>query len=363
MNHLVTSAARGGRWPAHFEILDGLRGLAALGVVLAHVGLADIGHEAVMMFFAISGYCVTASARTCQRSGIPFSVFLQRRVRRIFPPYLAAVAFYVATRVVKIVTGGPNDLDRPWIHWLQNLTLTQWLAVPFDPIHWPADNPTLFVTAFWSLNYEMQFYVIIGLGMLVAARLGVALAWQIALLAGLGLVWNFVFPDGWITGLFIEYVAHFSLGGALYFVLCESRHALAPHALTATMAFLGVVCGAGMMLAAARGLSAPRAYEEFLVLAAFIAALVLLRPASTAIARHPLWQPIAALGTISYSLYLIHQFNLAMTAAAAEAIGLSDAARAMVSVALMLMIAVAFWFLFERPWLNCAPPTAARSVR
>jgi peptidoglycan/LPS O-acetylase OafA/YrhL len=352
-----------GRFPARYELLDGLRGLAALGVVVAHLGFADIGHEAVMIFFVISGYCITASARACERRGMSFVAFMQRRLRRIYPPYLAAVAFYVVTRLVKLAMGGENDLDRPWTHWLQNLTLTQWVSVPFDPIGWPADNPVLFVAAFWSLNYEEQFYLLVALAMLVASRLGASLAVQIATLGALGLAWNLLFPDGWITGLFIEYFAHFSLGSALYFAQCEFRSPAAPRLLAVLLCAVGAIGAGSVALAVAQGVPVPRAHEELLVLTVFVAILLLLRPASRVIAAHPLWRPVAALGTISYSLYLIHQFNLTLMAAAADAAGLAGLPRAIAMIGLMLAIATAFWFLFERPWLNQAPTSPARVAR
>lgn len=99
------------------------------------------------------------------------------------------------------------------------------------------------------------------------------------------------------------------------------------------------------------------------MLALFVGALLLLRPASRAIAAHPLWRPVAALGTVSYSLYLIHQFNLTLIAAAADAAGLAGLPRAIAMIGLMLAIATAFWFCFERPWLNPAPSASARPAR
>ena len=46
--------------------------------------------------------------------------------------------------------------------WINNLTMTQWLGLVFHPTH-PFDNPTLFVAGYWSLNYEEQFYLVMGL--------------------------------------------------------------------------------------------------------------------------------------------------------------------------------------------------------
>src|SRR6202011_4152000 len=144
-----------------------------------------------------------------------------RRVWRIYPPYLIAVAFFAITRLVKsALTNGPawhpSGLD-----WLQNLTLTQWMSIPFHPIAWPAQNPRLFVAAFWSLNYEEQFYLVSGLLLIPALRFHVGLVRGVLALAALGLAWNLAIPGGWVCGLFIEYWAHFALGACVYFVLCE----------------------------------------------------------------------------------------------------------------------------------------------
>jgi hypothetical protein len=72
-------------WPSRYELLDGLRGLAALAVVLHHLRVFDGGHFAVMVFFVISGYCITASAESCRRNGLGFGQFMARRIKRIYP--------------------------------------------------------------------------------------------------------------------------------------------------------------------------------------------------------------------------------------------------------------------------------------
>src|ERR1700742_3376069 len=91
-------------WPARYELLDGVRGVAALTVVLHHIGVGQsvqIGHFAVMIFFVISGYCITASVESCRRSSGGFRQFMLKRVRRIYPPYILAIAFFALTRWVK----------------------------------------------------------------------------------------------------------------------------------------------------------------------------------------------------------------------------------------------------------------------
>lgn len=88
-------------WSDKYELLDGFRGIATSGVVLHHLHIADIGHYCVMMFFVISGYCITASAVSGLRKGTTTSTFIYNRIRRIYPPYLLAVALFATTRVVR----------------------------------------------------------------------------------------------------------------------------------------------------------------------------------------------------------------------------------------------------------------------
>jgi len=55
-----------------------------------------------------------------------------------------------------------------------------------------------------------------------------------------------------------------------------------------------------------------RAFVELAVACGFTLFLFFMRPASAYVTRLTLWRPIAALGVISYSLYLVHQFNLTL---------------------------------------------------
>jgi len=341
-------------WPSRYELLDGLRGLAALTVLLHHVGVGHAGHFAVMIFFVISGYCITASAESCRRNGTGWRSFMMRRIRRIYPPYLLAMAFYAVTRALKFSLGGPNELDRPLLTWIQNLTLTQWVSDLFHPIATPANNPDLFVTAFWSLNYEEQFYLAMGAFLVIAVHARFPMIINIVVLAAMGLAWNWLIPGNWICGLCIEYWPHFALGACLYFVLCETGDRRIRTAFASAIVLLGVCCAARLLLS-----TAPRddlrAMQELSILAAATLALLFFRPLSLTLSSSPLWQPIAALGTISYSLYLIHQFNLNLVASVARFClpqETPEAVMIIAVVALHLSLAAAFWYCCERPFLQ-----------
>lgn len=172
--------------------LDGLRGIAVLLVIVAHLGwmsraadaLAsrglgrmgwlvefDAGKLGVSEFFVISGFLITTLLlREMDRTGrISLRDFYTRRFFRIFPPYyvyLLVVAVLWAARVVAMPTGA----------WLSAATYFS-NYYPYR-LSLPAAGGWL-VGHTWSLSLEEQFYLVwpaclVGLGRRRAAWLGVA---------------------------------------------------------------------------------------------------------------------------------------------------------------------------------------------
>ena len=74
--------------------LDALRGIAALIIVLAHIGLLP-GTPWVLsmvdLFFVISGYFITTNILKNRTSSHFLSVFFIRRALRIWPAYYLAL--------------------------------------------------------------------------------------------------------------------------------------------------------------------------------------------------------------------------------------------------------------------------------
>lgn len=135
--------------PDHIASLDGLRGLAAALVVMAHVGLvfpslADLhlpimGSEAVGLFFALSGFLMAYlyGAQPVTRASV--LDFLVSRFARIYPVYLAAV-------ILVLILSTTPGLDY------------------IQPIHGMGDfvrHVALLGSSgvFWSVPPEIQFYV------------------------------------------------------------------------------------------------------------------------------------------------------------------------------------------------------------
>lgn len=326
-------------------------------VVCTHLRISDLGHQAVMLFFVISGYCIAAAAESCSRKGLTVRQFMWRRLRRIYPPYFFSIVFYTLTRVAKLVIVGRNSLLRPWTDWLQNLTLTQWFSLLNHPMAGDtAGNHTLFVAAYWSLDYEEQFYLVVALILLLFVRRRVPMVASILALSAIGLAWDLVFR-GAARGIFIEYWLHFSLGAVLFYVLCIYPRPMARAAFLVAVGVLFFYSLSQVLLS-----HAPlELWMDLTVASGFTLALYFGRPLSDLIARQAFWRPVAALGVISYSLYLVHQFNLTVAITAARLVVPYhwDVARDAIELVVLLLIARVFWYCCERPFLNHAATAQA----
>ena len=79
--------------------IDGLRCLAVMGVLLAHVQLSALkgGYVGVDIFFVISGYLITAllTAERAQNDRVNLAAFYWRRARRLLPAVTVTVLLTV----------------------------------------------------------------------------------------------------------------------------------------------------------------------------------------------------------------------------------------------------------------------------
>ncbi|WP_431960368.1 acyltransferase family protein [Actinacidiphila sp. bgisy160] len=292
--------------------LEGLRGLAALYVLLFHCWLYTFpgypdssapwwldglmyGRLAVVFFLVLSGFSLAIpAARHGWRLG-GAGRFLRRRAWRILPPYWAALAMslVIASFVVPASHFGPPT----------GATVVVYGLVAQDVFTAPTPNGT-----FWSIGVEAELYLLFPLLLLVRRRLG-----AVVLLAGVTL----------------PVVAHgLTAPGA---TPVEGNNWLTPHL---APVFAAGLAGAGIVVAPARVRRLP--WHWFAVLAAVpVAALAAVKgPVWTA--DHYFWvdlavapamtmlisavatgrpalplrlltaRPVRGLGGFSYSLYLVH---------------------------------------------------------
>ncbi|ETK34330.1 acyltransferase family protein [Microbispora sp. ATCC PTA-5024] len=173
-----TSAAPARARPTRLAGLDGIRGLAALFVVLHHCWLLSYpgfpvnagpawagwlvyGHLAVVVFIVLSGFSLAVSPA---RSGWRLDGlrrFAYRRAWRILPPYWTALLFslVVAWTLIPQPGQGSPTLKSVLVYGL----LVQ------DLFGSPSPNGV-----FWSIAVEAQLYVAFPLMLLILRRAGAA---------------------------------------------------------------------------------------------------------------------------------------------------------------------------------------------
>jgi len=189
---------------ARIETLDGVRGLAALTVVLWHVvQLTDRAHElrgsrwdewlhfwplrllwggeeAVIAFFVMSGLVL---ALPFLRPNRPlWSRFALRRVLRLYPPYLAA--FLISASCAWLLAPGRSaeQLQVFGLHWSGNLGLSEFF---YNVLMINEVQPTNI--ALWSIVQEMRISLIFPLLFALTIFLGIPAALSLSALLAAGL--------------------------------------------------------------------------------------------------------------------------------------------------------------------------------
>lgn len=307
--------------------LDGLRGWAALVVVCFHLGPSvlgperhlaiyrhlDLGKYGVLVFFLVSGYVIPMSL---ERHG-SLRRFWIGRLFRIYPAYLATIALAVAAG------SRPGGL-------LAHATMM------LDPL-----GQRGAVRVFWTLSYEMIFYLVVA--GLYAWRLHRHTAWWAVALAVAATVLGPALPDGLLGSGRLATVAVAALGTAgvggqmlgrhraggligIGFLLLPAvnGHPTAKSTVTASwqgvlllaVMFAGTViyraqhgelgrlaAGATLASVGAAAVAAPPNHALWAATTATVAGTFAL---AYALRHRPIPRLLRFLGTISYSLYLLH---------------------------------------------------------
>ena len=296
--------------------LDGLRGFAALYVLLGHCWLLSypgfpanhgpywsgslmFGHLAVVFFLVVSGFSLAVGpARAGWRLPGGVGLFARRRAWRILPPYWAALAFSLI--VAWMIVPQPHSVSPPASTVAVYGLMLQDVAVA------PTPNG-----AFWSIAVEAELYVVFPLLLLLRRRLGgpamVALATLPVVALGL-LVPRVasVSPVDKLSWLTPQLAPLFALGlaGAGVLVARERIRRLPWPWLAALAAVpvLAVVIGAGTVWTVRHYFWIDLAIAPALVM--LLVAVSTGRP--PALVRLLDTGPVKGLGRFSYSLYLVH---------------------------------------------------------
>jgi peptidoglycan/LPS O-acetylase OafA/YrhL len=285
----------------HVPALDGLRGVAVVGVLAFHLGHLRGGYLGVDLFFVLSGFLITSLLLVeWEHDGrIALGAFWARRARRLLPALfllIGAIAVYAATSPPALV---PNALRGDALATLGYVA--NWHAVLARHGYWELFAAPSLLAHTWSLAIEEQLYVVWPLIVVLALRFGRrALLWTaLALAAASALAMIVVHGAGDDTARAYygtdTRAAAVLIGAALAAWRGRRHAALQLAALPLAVAWFTVA-------GTSNGL-----YEGGLALCSLAAALVIAGvlepgPLSSALSVSPLRH----LGAISYGVYLWH---------------------------------------------------------
>jgi peptidoglycan/LPS O-acetylase OafA/YrhL len=230
--------------------------------------------------------------------------------------------------------------------------MTQWLSLVRNPARHAFDNPTLFVAGYWSLNYEEQFYIVMGVLMFTATFFKKSMLPAILAIMVPAFFWN-LRHQPLSHGVFWEYWVAFGFGTMVFFRLCKLQ-SLHQRNLIDLVIFIALAFSVrGLLVSTNDG--SRWLYCEWIVTSGFALLLIVLRHWDEKYKASRLGIILSSLGLISYSLYLTHQFNLRSSSIVAARLiqwGLPFLSEFPLRVAFSCAVGAVFWYLCERPFVN-----------
>lgn len=254
-----------------------LRGIAVLLVCFCHFAkpiskgtvfpelfklIGEYGQYGVHIFFVISGFVIPFSLHKAQYEIIDYFRFLYKRLLRLHPPYLVALAFTLLI----------SAASYKYRH-LQNPETAYSIIKSLFYAHAPSDNPV-----FWTLRIEAEYYIFMGIFFVILARFSrmtLIIGLPLLLLASQSPLVNYI-------GL-LDYIVFFMIGTIGYQIYISKGSALFE------MTTLGLVIIYSFFY-----------YELAACLVAIATILIILYH------RTKIPPALEFPGEISYSLYLIH---------------------------------------------------------
>ncbi|MGC5167016.1 acyltransferase family protein [Luteimicrobium sp. DT211] len=286
---------------SRLRALDGLRFLAAAAVLMYHFTgirtafwgtaptqefsglnhLTRYGFLGVQLFFVISGFVILMTAY-----GRPVTAFTASRVARLFPAYWAAIIATVVLQAFWSAGRQPSKLDS-----LVNLTMLQgaWDAMDVQG-------------AFWTLWYELKFYLLIGVFILVGITRRRIIAFAV--------LWPLVGQlahathSGMLDSLLIPTYAPYFAAGILLFLLYRDGNDVVVWLGLGLTTILAAQQAHDYASRASKLVGAP--VSSTVCAAAVVAMIAAIWACTCGPLRDLDWRFLSVLGALTYPLYLIH---------------------------------------------------------
>ena len=299
---MTDAAARHAAW-------DGLRGVAVAAVLVYHVEGHPLpgGFLGVSLFFTLSGFVITRGllGELERTDRVSMTAFWARRFRRLLPPIAVCMALVLAFGHVS-ATGN----QRSALRWDLFATLTDWMnwrTLASGATYGGQElSPSPLLHA-WSLSIEEQAYVLLPLlavaGWRIARRRGLAIALAACLAASCAAgVATAAHGQDWYLGTHVR-IGEILVGG----LLATAWNTPLWARLVTCSRYAAVPAAAYMVWAALNATTASTWLPRGGLLAHAAATATVIVAATGGAWKAVLgWRPLAALGQISYGVYLYH---------------------------------------------------------
>ena len=285
-----------------FAVLDAWRGIGAVAVVVFHLDaathLAWLGQNAyvaVDLFFVLSGFVLASAYQDRLTSGGGLGGFVLRRFGRLYPLHLFVLMVYLALEFRLVLDQDPDAFtdSTTWPALVGNLLMVQALGRFRDSWNFVA----------WSISIDFWVSIAFALGAVLLGRrllAGVIVA-GLALLAFIETLTQDMVVDGVRISAAMTDFAKYAFGfvlGVLAFNLfrwARSRNWRSNAALD-----VAALLAAGCVFVFAGDLVM---LSSDFIFAAVVTVFAFEQGPVSAFLRRPAWR---LLGTLSYSIYMIH---------------------------------------------------------
>jgi peptidoglycan/LPS O-acetylase OafA/YrhL len=340
----------------HVRALDGLRGVAVLAVVVYHLDhdVLPGGFLGVSVFFTLSGFLITnlLLGEWRSRGTVGLRGFWGRRFRRLLPAAVGGLALAV---LLSWLWADGTQLEAIRGDVLAALGyVANWRFIFDGDLYGAGFEQPSPVLHYWSLAIEEQFYVVVALVALALAR------WSTR-----KRTWVITFGSLAIVSMLATVVVGGSVDTNRVYFGSDTRafELLAGVLLALAIGFevpkrLGrmrsrhVVVGVGVVAMLAAFVLADTSqrwlYRGGLWLVALCSVVLIVGALDKGPVNRALsWRPLAALGLVSYGVYVYHWPIFVF--ATSERTGLDGIALVALRLTLTMTLAVASYLLLEQP--------------
>ncbi len=297
--------------------MEGLRGLAVLAVFFVHAHgffgpyvannvplfriseyLGQTGNVGVDLFFLLSGFLIYGALVHKQ---VPYMMFLLRRVKRIYPAFLAVLSCYLVLSIVfPSQSRIPVHTSAAVTYILANLVFLPGLF-----------SITPIVTVAWSLSFEFAFYLLVPFVVFILGRHSGRKIRRVALLSAMWVLFSALealFLHGahirmlsFLSGMLLQEIAR---GGWLKSLLSRTGQVISILALVLLASYHFALRSRET---GALSSGVPSAALMSAALFFFVFCALEYRGV---VHKLCIWKPLRYWGNISYSYYLVHGIAL-----------------------------------------------------